>query len=72
MPLKQKAMKKMMTFSKELSMYYVKKDNRKLTSKLFKTGFSTYEEARNAARRYLRSLGLSRQFSSNNVAIVKA
>lgn len=71
MPMKLKAMKKMMTFCKGNHMYFVKKDNRKLQSKLFKTGFSTYEEARNAARRYLRSLGLSRQLASNNVAIVK-
>ena len=38
------------------SMYIVKKNNRKLTTKEFKSGFSSYDEAKNAIRRYLRSI----------------
>ena len=53
-------------------MYIIKQGNRKLTSKLFKSGFKTYEDARNAVRKYLRGLGLSRTFSDNQIAIVKA
>ena len=37
-------------------MYIVKKNNRKLTTKEFKSGFTTYDEAKNAIRRYLRSI----------------
>ena len=39
-------------------MYIVKKNNRKLTTKEFKLGFTTYDEAKNAVRKLLRSLGL--------------
>ena len=39
-------------------MYIVKKNNRKLTTKDFKSGFTTYDEAKNAVRKLLRSLGL--------------
>ena len=39
-------------------MYIVKKNNRKLTTKEFKSGFNTYDEAKNAVRKLLRSLGL--------------
>lgn len=52
-------------------MYIVKQGNRKLTSKLFKAGFKSYEDARNAVRKYLRNLGLSRTFADNSIAIVK-
>ena len=38
-------------------MYIVKKNNRKLTTKDFKLGFTTYDEAKNAVRKLLRSLG---------------
>ena len=38
-------------------MYFVKKNNRKLTSKEFKFGFNSYEDARNALRRFMRSIG---------------
>jgi hypothetical protein len=52
-------------------MYIVKVNGRKLTLKTFKEGFKSYEMARNAVRKYLRSLGLDRQLASNNVAIVR-
>ncbi len=52
-------------------MYIVKVNGRKLTLKTFKEGFKSYEMARNAVRKYLRSLGLDRQLGSNNVAIVR-
>lgn len=39
-------------------MYIVKKNNRKLTTKTFKAGFNTYDEAKNAVRKLLRSLGI--------------
>ena len=39
-------------------MYIVKKNNRKLTTKEFKSGFTSYDEAKNAVRKLLRSLGL--------------
>ena len=39
-------------------MYFVKKNNRKLTTKDFKSGFTTYDKAKNAVRKLLRSLGL--------------
>ena len=39
-------------------MYIVKKNNRKLTTKEFKSGFTTYDEAKNAVRKLLRSLSL--------------
>ena len=39
-------------------MYIVKKNNRKLTTKEFKSGFTSYNEAKNAVRKLLRSLGL--------------
>ena len=38
-------------------MYIVKKNNRKVTTKEFKSGFNTYDEAKNALRKLLRSLG---------------
>lgn len=38
-------------------MYFVKKNNRKLTTKEFKNGFKTYEEAKNAVRKLLRNIG---------------
>ena len=53
-------------------MYIVKKANKRLTSKLFKSGFASYEQARNAVRKYLRSLGLDRNFNTNAISIVKA
>ena len=52
-------------------MYIVKVNGKKLTLKAFKEGFKSYEMARNAVRKYLRSLGLDRQLASNNVAILK-
>ena len=52
-------------------MYIVKVKGKKLTLKTFKDGFKTYEMARNAARRYLRSIGLDRQLAANHVAILK-
>lgn len=39
-------------------MYIVKKNNRKLTTKEFKSGFATYDEAKNAVRKMLRNLGI--------------
>jgi hypothetical protein len=39
-------------------MYIVKKNNRKLTTKEFKSGFTSYDEAKNAVRKLLRSLGI--------------
>jgi hypothetical protein len=53
-------------------MYIVKVNGKKLTLKTFKEGFKSYEMARNAVRRYLRSLGLDRTLGRNNVAIVRA
>lgn len=53
-------------------MYIVKVNGKKLTLKTFKEGFKSYEMARNAVRKYLRSLGLDRTLGRNNVAIVKA
>lgn len=38
-------------------MYIVKLNGRKLTLKLFKSGFTTYEAARQAVRKMLRSMG---------------
>ena len=52
-------------------MYIVKVNGKKLTLKTFKEGFKTYEMARNAVRKYLRSLGLDRTLGRNNVAILK-
>ena len=52
-------------------MYIVKLNNRKLTTKLFSKGFSSYETARNELRKYLRSKGLSRVFGSLGYAIEK-
>lgn len=40
-------------------MYFVKLNNRKVTTKLFAKGFESYEAARNTLRKYLRSQGLS-------------
>jgi hypothetical protein len=53
-------------------MYIVKRSGKKLTLKTFKDGFKSYEQARNAVRKYLRSLGLGTQLGSNQVAIVRA
>lgn len=39
-------------------MYFVKKNNRKLTTKEFKLGFNTYEDARNTLRKFMRSIGI--------------
>jgi hypothetical protein len=52
-------------------MYIVKRDGKKLTLKTFKDGFKSYEQARNAVRKYLRSLGLGRNFYTNSVSIVR-
>lgn len=40
-------------------MYIVKLNNRKLTMKMFKEGFKTYEAARQTLRKLLRSQGES-------------
>ena len=45
-------------YPKENRMYIVKKNNRKLTTKEFKSGFTSYDEAKNAVRKLLRSLGV--------------
>lgn len=66
-----KRLKKMMTFSERDKMYIVKRDGKKLTLKAFKDGFKTYELARSAVRKYLRSLGLGRNFDTNSVSIVR-
>jgi hypothetical protein len=52
-------------------MYIVKYSGKKLTLKTFRDGFQSYEQARNAVRKYLRSLGLGRQLAANQVAIIK-
>jgi hypothetical protein len=38
-------------------MYVIKLKNRKVTTKAFKEGFKSYETARQALRRFLRSKG---------------
>ena len=53
-------------------MYIVKRGGKKLTLKTFKDGFKSYEQARNAVRKYLRSLGLDRNLNTNAISIVKA
>lgn len=58
--------------TERIGMYIVKKANKRLTSKLFKNGFASYEQARNAVRKYLRSLGLDRNLNTNAISIVKA
>ena len=51
-------------------MYFVKKNNRKLTSKEFKFGFNSYEDARNALRKYMRSTGIKdRGFTQHGYSI---
>ena len=57
--------------TERIDMYIVKKANKRLTSKMFKSGFASYEQARNAVRKYLRSLGLGRNFDTNSVSIVR-
>jgi len=52
-------------------MYFVKLNNRKVTTKLFAKGFESYETARNVLRKYLRSQGLSRVFSGLGYSIQK-
>ena len=37
-------------------MYFVKLNNKKVTKAAFKTGFSSYNDAKNALRKLLRSL----------------
>lgn len=39
-------------------MYFVKLNNKKITKAAFKSGFNSYESARNALRKYLRELKL--------------
>lgn len=38
-------------------MYVVKLNNKKVTNKLFKAGFDSYESARTILKRWIRSLG---------------
>ena len=52
-------------------MYFVKLNNRKVTTKLFAKGFESYEAARNVLRKYLRSQGLSRIFGDLGYSIQK-
>jgi hypothetical protein len=52
-------------------MYFVKLNNRKVTTKLFAKGFESYEVARNTLRKYLRSQGLSRVFGGLGYSIQK-
>lgn len=52
-------------------MYFVKLNNRKVTTKLFAKGFESYEVARNALRKYLRSQGLSLVFGNLGYSIQK-
>ena len=61
----------MTTFSKGDKMYIVKRGGKKMSIKTFKDGFKSYEEARNAVRKYLRSLGLTPVLGGNQVAIVR-
>lgn len=57
-------------YSKEKRMYFVKKNNRKLTTKEFKLGFNTYEDARNALRKFMRSIGIKdRGFTQHGYSI---
>ena len=54
-------------------MYIVKLNNRKLTMKLFKDGFKTYESARQTLRKLLRSKGVNAvSYSSLGYSISKA
>lgn len=39
-------------------MYFVKLNNKKITKAAFKSGFETYNAARNALRKYLRELNV--------------
>ena len=51
-------------------MYFVKKNNRKLTNKEFKFGFNSYEDARNALRKFMRSIGIKdRGFTQHGYSI---
>jgi hypothetical protein len=52
-------------------MYIVKKNNRKVTLKMFSTPFTSYDVARNTLRKYLRSLGLGRNLGNTGYSIVK-
>jgi hypothetical protein len=65
-------MLKLMYFNKGETMYVVKLNNRKLTTKLFAKGFESYEAARNILRKYLRSQGLGRVFGDLGYSIVKS
>jgi hypothetical protein len=52
-------------------MYFVKLNNRKVTTKLFAKGFESYEAARNVLRKYLRSIGAPRVYSDLGYSIQK-
>lgn len=52
-------------------MYIVKLNNRKVTTKLFAKGFKSYDTARNALRKYLRTKGLGRNIGELNYSISK-